>query len=225
LSFWDLYSWERVRDKIKTLPGRLGFEKRDKLSFFGLTLDLETGAIYDNVLERYLTRKEASGVYFILSLYAETREDIGESGEIVLLSRHLCPFIHCPNLRANIAVIEKIFGRDPQLLYRVAESFNYKPVDLGDAGIKVYALPRVPLILAVWAGEEELPPSSEILFDKSASHYLTGEPSAVCEAALGLARALTARLILKLAKDLKLDVSKIEITYGGFGGYGYVCAE
>jgi hypothetical protein len=225
LSFWDLYSWERVRDKIRTLPGRLGFEKRDKLSFFGLTLDLDTGAVHDDVLERYLTRREASGVYFVLTLYAETKDDIGESGEFISLSRHLCPFIHCPNLRSNITIIEKIFGKDPQLLYKVAERFNYKPVDLGDAGIKVYALPRIPLVLVVWAGEEELPPSTEILFDKSTPHYLTGEPSAVCEASLGLARALTARLIIKLAKDLKLDVSNIEVTYGSFGGYGYVCAE
>jgi hypothetical protein len=91
---------------------------------------------------------------------------------------------------------------------------------LGDAAIKVYALPRVPIVLAVWAGEEGLPPSSEILFDKSAPRYLSEETSAVCEASLGLARALTARLILKLAKDMKIDVSAIE-----FGGSGYVCAD
>jgi len=225
LSFRDLYSWERVRDKIMSLPGRLGFENTSELKFFGLTLDLKTGAIYDSVLERYLTQREAIGVYFILSLYAETKTDPGEIGQFISLSRQLCPFIHCPNLRMNISIIEKIFGKSPELLYEVARPFNYKLVDIGDAAIKVYALPRVPIILVIWTGEEELPPSSEILFDKSAPHYLSEETSAVCEASLGLARALTARLILRLAKNMKMDISTIEVNYGSFGGYGYVCAD
>uniref|UniRef100_A0A7C4BAG6 DUF3786 domain-containing protein n=1 Tax=Thermofilum pendens TaxID=2269 RepID=A0A7C4BAG6_THEPE len=219
MSFWELYSWERVRDKIRSLPGRLGFEKGDKLSFFGLTLDLETGYIYDNVLEEYLSQKDRIGMYFILSLYAETKIDVGESGEFISL-RQICPFVHCPNLKKNIAALEMIFGENPKLLYTVAKPFDFKPADLGDAAIKVYALPRIPITLVVWAGEEGLPPSSEILFDKSAPHYLSGETSAVCEAALGLARALTGRLILKFAKNLEMNASAIE-----FGGCGYTCAE
>uniref|UniRef100_A0A7C1T2R1 DUF3786 domain-containing protein n=1 Tax=Thermofilum pendens TaxID=2269 RepID=A0A7C1T2R1_THEPE len=220
MSFWELYSWERVRDKIRSLPGRLGFAKGDRLNFFGLTLDLETGDIYDNVLEEHLTQKERVGMYFILSLYAETKTDVGESGELVSLSRQICPFVHCPNLKRNVAALEMIFGENPKLLYTVAKPFGYEPLDIGDAAVKVYALPRVPIILAVWAGEEGLPPSSEILFDKSAPHYLSGETSAVCEAALGLARALTGRLILRFARDLQVDISKIE-----FGGCGYTCAD
>jgi len=66
ISFWDRYSWGMVRDKIRSLQDTLGFEKRDKPKFFGLVLDLET-VVYDNVLERYLTYKEAVGVYFILN--------------------------------------------------------------------------------------------------------------------------------------------------------------
>ncbi len=222
MSFWDLYSWDKVRDKIRSLPGRLGFELEEKLSFFGLTLDLKTGAIYDNVLERYLREREAIGIYFILSLYAETKVDVGESGELISLSRHVCPFIHCPSLRKNITIVEKVFGENPQLLYTAAEPFNYKPVDIGDAAVKIYTLPRIPIVLVVWAGEEGLPPSSEILFDKTVPHYLSEEVSAVCEAALGLARALTARLVLKLAKDVGIDESLIKVE---FGGYGYVCAD
>ena len=222
MSFWELYSWDKVGSKIRSLPGRLGFEKEDKLKFFGLTLDLETGAIYDNILGRYLTQRESIGVYFILSLYAETKVDIGESGELVSLSRQICPFVHCPNFRRNITIIEKVFGVNPQLLYTTAEPFNYKSVDIGDAAVKVYTLPRVPVVLVIWAGEEGLPPSSEILFDKSAPHYLSEETSAVCEAALGLARALTARLILRLAKDLRIEIPSIEVE---FGGYGYICAD
>jgi hypothetical protein len=219
-TFWERYTWSRVKDKIKSLPGRLGFEKSDKLRFFGLTLDLETGTVYDNVLGRYLTSKEASGIYFILSLYADTKSDVGESGELASLSRQLCPFVHCPNLKRNIAGVEKLFGENPQLLYKVAEPFGYTRVEFGDVAVKIYALPRVPIVLAIWAGEEGMPPSSEILFDKNAHYYLGENVSDVCEAAMGLARALTGRFILKLAKDLGMDISSVE-----FGGAGYVCAD
>jgi hypothetical protein len=220
-SFWDRYSWSKVMNKIRTLPGRLGFEKSNALKFFGLTLDLETGSIYDNVLERYLTYKEAAGILFTLSLYAETDVDIGESGELVPLDKGVCPFVHCPNLKRNIAAIEKLFSREPQLLYRVAEPFGYSRIDMGDAAIKIYALPRVPIVLAIWSGEEGLPASSQIMFDKNTPHYLGKNVTDVCEAALGLSRALTGRLILKLARDvLKIDVSSIE-----FGGAGYMCSD
>jgi len=214
------WSWDKVKDKIRTLPGRLGFEKSNTLYFFGLRLDIESGMIYDELLERYLDEREAASLYYVLSVYADTKQDIGESNELVSLSRQLCPFIHCPNLRRNIEGIEKLFGEDPKMLYRVAKPFNYKTIDLGDAAIKIYALPRVPIILVIWGGEEGIPPSSEILFDKTAFNYLGSDISTVCEAAMGLARALTARLIISTAKELGIDIRGIP-----FSGYRYTCAD
>ncbi len=122
-------------------------------------LDLETGAIYDNVLERYLTFKEVAGVYFILSLYPETEDDVGECGELVSLLQIVSE--HClgyPLVRKNVEVFEELFSKDLQLLYKAAELLNYTRIDLGDAAIKVYALPRVPMVLALWSGEEGIPP-------------------------------------------------------------------
>lgn len=220
MSFWQLYSWDRVKNRIRGLPGRLGFEKGGELKFFGLRLDLESGSVYDEILERFLTDRESVSLYYVLSLYSETKDEVEEAGEFISLSRQLCPFVHCPNLKRNMEAVEKLFGGDPQLLYRAARPFNYTTVEIGDAGIKVYALPRVPVVLVIWAGEEGIPPSSEILFDKTAPNYLGSETSAVCEAAMGIARALTARLILTVAKMLKLDIARVS-----WGGYRYSCAD
>ncbi len=220
VSFWEQWSWEKVKDRIRSLSGRLGFEKGNELKFFGLRLNLVDGSIYDEVLERFLTDRESISLYYILSLYSETKSEVEEVGELISLSRQLCPFIHCPNLRRNMEAIERLFGTDPQLLYRAAKPFNYQPIEIGDAAIKIYALPRVPIVLVVWAGEEGIPPSSEVLFDKTAPNYLGTDVADICEAAMGIARALTARIILSLAKMLNLDIDKIS-----FGGYRYTCAD
>jgi hypothetical protein len=207
-----------VRDKIRSLQGRLGFEKRDKLKFFGLVLDLETGIVYDNVLERYLTYKEAVGVYFILSQYAETEINVEESGEYISISQ-IVPG-HCldrPLVKKNIEVFKTLFSSNPQLLYRVAEPFNYTKIELGDATIKIYTLPGIPMILILWNGEEEILTSIQILFDKNIVHYFSKDIASRLEVVMGLTRALTGRLIVRFAKITGLDIKLID-----FGGIGYV---
>ncbi len=56
--------------------------------------------------------------------------------------------------------------------------------------------------------------------DKTAPHYLGENVSDVCEAAMGLARTLTGRLVLLLAKRRGFDVSSIE-----WGEVGYLYAD
>jgi len=203
-------TWEKVRDKVKTLPGRLGFGKGDRLEFFGFVLDLESGAIYDNVLERRLSDAEAMRVYIILSLYAETVEDVGESGELIPLDRGVCPFIHEPSLRSYVDAIAEIFGGNPATLYSAAEPFGYVKIELGDAAVKIYTLPRVPLVLVVWSGEEGIPPKAQILLDKNSAYYLSSDAIVRCRASEMLSLMLVSRLILRVAKILGIDASSIE---------------
>jgi hypothetical protein len=59
----------------------------------------------------------------------------------------------------------------------------------GDAAFVFYALPRVPLLVNYWCGDEDFPSNCKILFDSSVSHYL---PTDVC-AILG--SMLTRKLI------------------------------
>ena len=40
-------------------------------------------------------------------------------------------------------------------------------------------LPRVSVAVVYWAGDEELPPNAQVLFDAAASHYLTTDGLAV----------------------------------------------
>jgi hypothetical protein len=88
----------------------------------------------------------------------------------------------------------KAFGPDQPAFECVAAGLDGRPYPLGDAAFLFHALPRVALLVIFWQGEDsedtiDFPPSLQILFDSSASHYL---PTDVC-AILG--SSLTRRLI------------------------------
>jgi Domain of unknown function (DUF3786) len=59
----------------------------------------------------------------------------------------------------------------------------------GDAAYLFYALPRLPLLVNYWCGDEDFPSSCKVLFDESTSHYL---PTDVCAILGGM---LTRKLI------------------------------
>lgn len=68
-------------------------------------------------------------------------------------------------------------------------SIGGKPVDVGSASFVFHALPRVPLMVPYWLGDEDFPSSCKILFDASACHYLPIDACAV------LGSMLTRKLI------------------------------
>ncbi|MCS7252922.1 MAG: DUF3786 domain-containing protein [Armatimonadota bacterium] len=73
-----------------------------------------------------------------------------------------------------------VFGDDDgSKLREAAKKLGAEDVNYGDVGLRIWALPRVPIIIAFWAADEEMPASISILFDSSISSYLTTEDVAV----------------------------------------------
>lgn len=68
--------------------------------------------------------------------------------------------------------LAKAFGNDLQRLERAARLAKGKPISIGDVGYTFAALPRVPIAVSYWSGDEDFPPAAKVLFDRSASHYL-----------------------------------------------------
>jgi hypothetical protein len=89
-----------------------------------------------------------------------------------------------------------VFGERPDLFRASAEQLGGVPVATGDAGMSFQVLPKVPVQLILWQGDEELPAESTILFDATISDYLPAEDIAV------LSGMLVYRLI-GIAKKLK----------------------
>jgi hypothetical protein len=83
----------------------------------------------------------------------------------------------------------KTFGLDVEAFKTTSENSGGVATLTGDAAYIFYALPRLPMLVSYWCGDEDFPSSCKILFDRSASHYL---PTDVC-AILG--SMLTRKLI------------------------------
>ena len=71
-----------------------------------------------------------------------------------------------------IEKLEKAFGVHPQTLLDVSEKFNAQKCEYGDASISLYLLPRLPLTIVIWRGDEEFEARASILFDQTAASHM-----------------------------------------------------
>lgn len=76
------------------------------------------------------------------------------------------------------------FEEDLKAFRRAAERVGGAPLPLSDAGFSFLALPRVPLAIVYWLGEEGIPTRAQVLFDRAASHYLPTDVLAILGAQL-----------------------------------------
>ncbi|MEM3615053.1 MAG: DUF3786 domain-containing protein [Candidatus Methanomethylicia archaeon] len=194
-SFANWWNWKRVGEHIKSLRGRLGFEEGEEIHFLRFKLNTNNGEIYDEILNRMLKDVEAVEIYYVLYMYSQTLQDTGETGEHgtfieIFKSSGDIAIAHCPEFRAACKRLEEVFGKNPKLLHQAAKMFKHEILDYGDISIKLYALPRIPIIITIWGGDEELPPSSTIMFDKSVINYLPD-----CEALVRLTKIAIERLV------------------------------
>ncbi|MBO8169642.1 MAG: DUF3786 domain-containing protein [Thermoanaerobacteraceae bacterium] len=65
------------------------------------------------------------------------------------------------------------FGNDLASFIKIAEDMGGEPIDTGDVGYVIKALPKIPLGVAVWQGDDEFPATANIVFDASAPTYLS----------------------------------------------------
>lgn len=71
------------------------------------------------------------------------------------------------------------FAERMDLFQQCALALGGEKTPAGDMGIIIPALPRVPLALIFWRGDEEFPPEARILFDSTIPAYLSTEDVAV----------------------------------------------
>lgn len=81
------------------------------------------------------------------------------------------------------------FGSEPDAFTEAALLVGGRNLSLGDVAYSFEALPRVPVAVVCWLGDEDFPPSYRILFDQAVHHYLPTDACAI------LGSTLTSRLI------------------------------
>lgn len=71
------------------------------------------------------------------------------------------------------------FGRNVELFKSCGLLMGGRPVDAGDFGMVFSVLPRIPIQLVLWKGDEEFTAEAGILFDSVIQHDLSAEDIAV----------------------------------------------
>ncbi|OAA91426.1 DUF3786 domain-containing protein [Clostridium ljungdahlii] len=75
--------------------------------------------------------------------------------------------------------LSKTFGNNIKKFKEVFESLGAQEVSMGDAAYKFRFLNNIYVIFALWEGDEEFAPSSQILFNSNVPFYFTAEDLAV----------------------------------------------
>lgn len=112
--------------------------------------------------------------------------------------------IYYPVLKSrSIDPIVRVFGTAPEILSRTGEAIGAEPVKTGDVGFRVHVFPRLPMVVVLWLGDEEVPASANILFDASAGGILPTEDLAFA------AETLVHRLIKIAVKQGAHEVADV----------------
>ncbi len=64
------------------------------------------------------------------------------------------------------------FGSEPDSLPRAGQLLAGERMDLGDAALRLWPFPRLPVVMVLWARDEEFPAQVSLLLDSSAKLHL-----------------------------------------------------
>jgi hypothetical protein len=74
--------------------------------------------------------------------------------------------------RLPVEKLTDAFGADARLLHKAGRDLNAIARPFGDASIELSVLPRISLVIIVWAADDEFEARASILFDQGASAHL-----------------------------------------------------
>lgn len=105
--------------------------------------------------------------------------------------------------------ISRVFGERPRGLVEAGQSIGGVELTMGDASIELRPFPKIAIAFVVWQGDEEVPPSANILFDSGALDILPMEDLSV------VGNLAASKLVKQVKEDEGLPSSSPEV--GGRG--------
>ncbi len=183
LSAWERWTWPRCRERILGLKQRLGYGEH--LWILGFEL-LDDGRLRDPFCGVEVFDPARAGpatripsqhsavpeIYCLLSSYAGA-SDTPLTGQPLPLTA-LDPVQRAELPAQDCAALLGYAAQDWAALQAVKVPFFGQKLAQGDLAFEVWPLPRLPVTLTLWRGEEEVPDGGTLHFDRSATHYLPG---------------------------------------------------
>ncbi len=116
----------------------------------------------------------------LLLHYLIFAKDIGLEGKLISFRelRGGAVYYNAFQRRAQLPITET-FGDNPGALRAAGEHIQATDRNHGDISIEIVVFPKVPVTVIIWEGDEEIPPSSNMLFDASIKELLPTEDVAV----------------------------------------------
>lgn len=112
--------------------------------------------------------------------YLNTASGVPLSNEMIAFGQIPDGTFYVPAFRKrSMDGLVSVFGKKPDALLEAAKRIGGRPADYGDVAVMFRVLPRVPVTFVLWRGDEEFPPSGNVLFDSTISQYLPTEDVAV----------------------------------------------
>jgi hypothetical protein len=85
------------------------------------------------------------------------RPDNLKGGHLFTKGTHVLP----------LSSLAEKYNDDIKGFFQKGEALNAERVEYGDAAIKLFPVPRVPVIIILWRGDDEFPPRADLLFDST----------------------------------------------------------
>jgi hypothetical protein len=177
-----------------TLERVSGDEKRLPIPYLGRTYRLIVGGGKIAFEEESHPLKIADQVLLLHYLITATGPPIEDRW--ITFREVPSGFFYYPSfVKRAIAPLVRGFGQRPEVLERIGGAMGEVVSLPGDKALKIWALPRVPVVLSLWQGDEEFPPEGNVYFDASVSSYLPTEDiaylaGAVVYQAIAMARKM-----------------------------------
>jgi hypothetical protein len=115
------------------------------------------------------------GYFFKLSIlwYLVRAKDIACTGRVVKLQNVRGGEIF--TMGSHILPLDKVaqrFGKDKDGFLQKGTGLGGEMVKYGDASVKLYPFPRIPVILTLWLEDQEFPARVDLMFDSTCEMHL-----------------------------------------------------
>jgi hypothetical protein len=68
--------------------------------------------------------------------------------------------------------VADVYERDIKSFYDKAKQFDAERLNYGDCSVRLFPLPRIPVVLILWSADDEFPTRLDLLLDTSCEHHL-----------------------------------------------------